>query len=148
MTHDEKTAAAEFFFSINSQITGLWGIYIAATFTGAGFSLASAGGVSPVEATLAAAGFSIFAIGHYHLIRNAVTRLNGLREKILNVTAASDRPDLFPKDFEPGKTAFDGIVLIATHPTGPWSRSAVAHIAIDLCVVALIFRAQIAGVLD
>ena len=146
MEHKEKSAAADFFFSINSQITGLWGIYIAATFTGAGFSLASKGGISLIEACLAALGFSIFAFGHYHLIRNAVTRLNGLREKILSVTAASDRPDLFPKEFEPGKTVFDGMVLIATHPTGPWLRSAQAHIAIDLCVVALIFRAQIAGV--
>ena len=137
MTHDEKTAAAEFFFSINSQITGLWGIYIAATFTGAGFSLASAGGVSPVEATLAAAGFGIFAIGHYHLIRNAVTRLNAVRMKVLDVSARSENPRLFRPDFETGKTAFDDILLIATHPTGPWSRSAVAHIAIDLCVVAL-----------
>ncbi len=147
MTHDEKTAAAEFFFSINSQITGLWGIYIAATFTGAGFSLASAGGVSPVEATLAAAGFSIFAIGHYHLIRNAVTRLNGLRTKILEVSAASGQPDPFPRAFETGTSAFDDMMLIATHPTGPWSRSAAAHVAIDACVVALIFRAQLSGLL-
>ena len=107
------------FFSINSQITGLWGIYIAATFTGAGFSLASAGGVSPVEATFAAAGFSIFAIGHYHLIRNAVTRLNAVRMKVLDVSAKSENPRLFRPDFETGKTAFDDILLIATHPTGP-----------------------------
>lgn len=146
MEHDEKTATAGFFFSINNQITALWGIYVAATFAGAGFSLATKGGVSLAEATFAAVGFSIFAIGHYHLIRNAVIRLNGVRTKLLKVTATSDQPNPFPKEFEPGQSTFDDMLLIATHPTGPWSRSAQAHIAIDLCVVALIFRAQIASI--
>lgn len=147
MDHKEKAATAGFFFSINNQITALWGIYVAATFAGAGFSLATEGGVSPTEASFAAAGFSIFAIGHYHLIRNAVIRLNGLRTKVLEVTADAENPPSFPKEFEPGKSAFDEMMLIATHPTGPWSRSAQAHIAIDLCVVALIFRAQIADII-
>ena len=143
MNHEEKTATAGFFFSINSQITALWGIYVAATFAGAGFSLATKNGLTVTEAGFAAAGFLVFAIGHYHLIRNAVQRLNAVRTKVVDLAATSEGQPAFSTDFARGETTFDQILLIATHPTGPWSRSAMAHILIDLCVVALIFRAQI-----
>lgn len=143
MTHEEKTAAAHFFFAVNNQIAALWGIYIAATFAGGGFSLATSDPLSWSEATIAAIGFSAFAIGHFYLISNAIARLRGIRELLEKASADEAATPADKKDFMAGKTSFDDVVLAATHPVGQSRGSVVAHVVIDICVVALMYRHQI-----
>ncbi len=122
---DEK-AAVDLFVKQNSLINGLWGIYIAATFTAASFSVTKIP-LTPFALLAVSAGFWAFALGHIVLIKQALSINIKLKQSLLATINSNDSP-------------YSGVVShLANTANRPFISMAI-HLFIDVCVTILIWR--------
>ncbi len=125
---DEK-AAVDLFAKQNSLVNGLWGIYIAATFTAASFSVTTVS-LSPLALLSVTAGFWAFALGHLVLIRQALSINIKLKQSLRDTINSNDSP-------------YTGVVSHLANTANPPWVSMVIHLFIDACVTSLIWRCQL-----
>ena len=125
MTDDEKKTAAGLYLSQSANITGLWGIYIAATFTGGAFTFVK-GDLNYSEMATVAIGFWSFALGHLWLIWRAMDNATSILERVI-------------KNIPEPAREIDHMVLAITRGAKP-GKSIFAHLVIDICVTLLIWR--------
>ena len=129
MTGFEKKDAVDLFVKQNSLISGLWGIYIAATFTAAAF-LVTKISLSPYSLFAVTAGFWAFAIGHLVLIRQALSVNIKIKESLLATMHSDDSPHA---------EVVSHLANTANHPR----ISTAIHLFIDMCVTVLIWRSRL-----
>ncbi len=122
---DEK-AAVDLFVKQNSLISGLWGIYIAATFTAASFSVTKIP-LTPFALLALTLGFWAFALGHIMLIQQALSINIELKKSLLATINSNDSP-------------FSEFVRHLAKTANPPYKSMAIHFFIDVCVTILIWR--------
>lgn len=120
----ELPDAVGLFSQHTSIINGLWTVYVAATFTAAGFG-ASGRDISVTASLAITVGFWAFTLGHLHLLRQALSINRSLGREI-NSALASDT-DAMDCQFR------SSIQRLATTVTLPWTPI-VIHLLIDVCV--------------
>lgn len=126
MAKSDEEVLIDLFLRQNSAITGLWGIYIGATFTGAAFSVTNV--VLSGPAQLAAAfGFLAFAIGHLSLVRQALSVNLSIKDNLLELLEETDTP-------------YSRVVRHLAGTANPLIVSTVIHLFIDACVFMLMVR--------
>lgn len=125
ITIDHIDAAVRYHFSQKANITGLWGIYIAATFTGAAFTINDTQ-LSNGSLFAVTIGFWAFALGHAGMLRLAIKNSVAIDDYIRKHDA--DVQTILPLASE---------ITQNRHVYG-WSFF--FHAAIDFCVTALIWR--------
>jgi hypothetical protein len=119
----ELKDAVTLFTQQTTIINSLWTVYVAATFAAAGYGL-SVSPLSPVVAAAVTAGFLMFAIGNWNLLRQALGINRQLEEDILEFmkSSANDRP-------------FRRSIKVLADTANPPRISLAIHVFIDLCVI-------------
>ena len=119
----------------SSSIETLWGIFVAATFAGAGFGISLGDRFTYPLAAFLTVGFAAFALGHLALLRQHIHTQSDLRADILDHL---DKSKANPSPFE------NSIRSICRN-SSKLGASTLAHGVIDFCVLLLIWS-QAAGI--
>ena len=121
--------AVENFTHHSSSIGTLWGIYVAATFAGAGFGISLEENFTYPLAAFLSIGFLAFTIGHWHLLRQHIDIQADLRADILAYLDKAG-PDSGP---------FAKSIRSICRNSSKLGASRLAHIVIDICVLLLVW---------
>ena len=115
------------------RITALWTVFVAATFTAAGFSGLSDPQFGNAERLFLTAGYAAFSAGHWTLLRHCIAISNTISEDIKNALAGQASGP-YHKSIRS---------IIANRSSKGYSL--IAHAVIDACVVLIIWFRTIAG---
>ncbi len=121
-------AAIRYHLSLHANITALWGIYIAATFTGAAFSITETF-LSVASLVAVTVGFWVFAFGHAAMLWIAIRNTIQIQR--------------FLDQHEAGVLQVLPIALGISRRRYSLLWSLSCHGAIDICVTVLIWRSHL-----
>jgi hypothetical protein len=131
MREFDLSHAVSTFATHSGRLSSLWGLYIAATFAGAGFGAKEQFAMRP--AALLTLGFLAFAMAHLRATMSVLKTLVAIRGEVLG------RLESAPSEITDYPQTIRAAMGLALSP----SASLAMHFAIDACVVAVIW----AGVL-
>jgi len=127
----DSAAVAALFVQQNGLMHSLWSIYVVATFAAAGLA-ASAHTLPAGVAAAATIGFWLFALGHMTLLRQALAMAEATRLDL--GSAASDAE-------ANGAAALPLTLAAMRRIRNPLWIALTVHLAIDLCVTAILWLA-------
>ena len=113
----------------SGAVNSLWGLFVAASFSAAGFGASMAGQFSLETALAVTVAYLLFAAGHLSAIVTFVKKLQVISEEV------RERFDSNPAEF----TDYPRTAGIFFGPVLTPSRSMLIHVGIDVCVVAILW---------
>jgi hypothetical protein len=123
MSKYELSDAVSLFSQFTAIINNLWTVYVAATFTAAGFGISSSLHVSvSIAVTI---GFWAFTLGHLHLLRQALAVSKTLGNEISSALAS---------ETDGVGTQFQASIRVLANAVNPTRAPIAIHLLIDVCV--------------
>jgi hypothetical protein len=119
--------AVGYFSQHAGRITALWTVFVAATFTAAGFNGLSDPEFGGAERVFLTIGYCAFSAGHWSLLNHCIKVSNTISGEIM-------------RQLESSKTgAFqESVRSIVKHRSSFW-YSLISHLVIDACVILIIW---------
>lgn len=113
----------------SGSVHSLWGLFVAASFSAAGFAASMAGKLTVGMALAVTIAYLLFAAGHLYAILNFVKKLREISSEVHARFQAN------PADF----TNYPRTATVIFGPVLSSYQSVLIHVGIDACIVAIIW---------